>query len=323
MSNQFSITYLSPATNAPTGGIKVFYKHAEMLTANGVNSYVFHPDNPSFICTWFAHNTQMRESGAFNGRHDFIVIPEMWAGYAGKMCLEINLKYAIYVQNGYLIRAGLGGISEAELQKIYERASLIAAISKDTMGIVSIAFPKVLESKIIRLLPSVSESFHSIKKKKMIAFMPRKLPEHAANLCFYLKPYLPSDWKLVPIEGRSEEEVVDMLSESSVFMSFSDQEGCPLPPLEAAFSGNLVVGYTGQGAKEYFHRPIFREVQNGDFMTFLMLMRQAIKDVEDGVLTSTEFARNLGELKGRYSGVRELTYLLNFSACAEKALLEQ
>ena len=45
------IIYLSPADDVPTGGIKVIYRHAEMLTALGAEAFVLHPFDASFRCT--------------------------------------------------------------------------------------------------------------------------------------------------------------------------------------------------------------------------------------------------------------------------------
>ena len=79
--------------------------------------------------------------------------------------------------------------------------------------------------------------------------MPRRLSQHSEQVCFLLKQYIPPDWRILPINNKSELEVAELLSISAIFMSFSDQEGYGLPPLEAALSGNIVVGYSGQGGK--------------------------------------------------------------------------
>ena len=47
------IIYLCNADNTPTGGIKVIYRHAELLAGLGADAYVMHPDNLDFRCDWF------------------------------------------------------------------------------------------------------------------------------------------------------------------------------------------------------------------------------------------------------------------------------
>ena len=53
------ITYLCQETNRAVGGVKVMYKHSEFLATQGVASSVFHPNNESFCCSWFEHQTAM------------------------------------------------------------------------------------------------------------------------------------------------------------------------------------------------------------------------------------------------------------------------
>jgi hypothetical protein len=108
------IVYLSPAVNIPIGGIKVIYRHSEMLNEAGMTSSIFHPDDASFSCSWFNHNAiirsgkrkffrkkhKMYEKKLFNQKLDFIVIPEVWANQIGAQCIQRKLRYGIFVQNG-------------------------------------------------------------------------------------------------------------------------------------------------------------------------------------------------------------------------------
>ena len=68
------------------------------------------------------------------------------------------------------------------------------------------------------------------------------------------------------------------LKKSKMFLSFSFLEGLGMPPLEAAIAGNKVIGYTGEGGKEYWRKPIFTEIHNGDIFRFC---DEVIKNLED------------------------------------------
>ncbi len=188
------IVYLSPAINVPIGGIKVIYRHSEMLNQLGFTSSVFHPDNPKFVCDWFTHQAKIRlgqtkwfrkkhemyESIPFRPERDFLVIPEVRTSQIGRQCLERNLKYAMFVQNGYQLFDG--GRSDLELlNQVYRNASVICSISEDTTEVIQMTFPMIDPDKIIRLYPHVSEIFRNLttKKKKLITYMPRKLGKHA------------------------------------------------------------------------------------------------------------------------------------------------
>lgn len=118
-------------------------------------------------------------------------------------------------------------------------------------------------------------------KKNIITYMPRKLPKHSALVIAFLSTSLPSNWQLLPIQHKTEQETAEMLAESKIFLSFSEFEGCPLPPLEAALSGNYVIGYSGEGGNEYFSPPIFSKINCGDIQSFVATVMSTIKRLEN------------------------------------------
>jgi hypothetical protein len=327
------IVYLTPAINIPIGGIKVIYRHSEMLNDAGFSSSVFHPENPKFVCDWFTHQARIRpgqtkwfrkkhemyEATPFRPETDFLVIPEVWANQIGRQCLERNLKYAMFVQNGYQLFDG--GRSDLELlNRVYENASIICSISEDTTKVIQMTFPTIDPNKIIRLYPHVSEIFRNstAKKKKLITYMPRKLGKHAQLMEFFLRNHLPSDWSIQAIQNQNEAGVAELLAQSAIFLSFCESEGCPLPPLEAALSGNLVVGYTGEGAKEYFHSPIFTPVHNGNFVEFVHQVKKAVAAVESDLRQTGDYQNQLERIMSTYSISQELESLKKFATTIRK-----
>ena len=333
MVQALEIVYLAPALQVPIGGIKVMYRHSEMLNQLGVCSTVFHPENPNFVCRWFEHQAKMRggrtpwwrkkhamhETPPFNPLSDFLVIPEVWALQIGEQCIARGLRFAIFVQNGYMIEEG-GQKNRAQLDVIYQQASLILSISTNTTQMIELAFPALNPNKIIAIGPDLS-SFSMASdppKKKWISYVPKKLMQHAKLVNFLMRPYLPADWSMVAIENRTEQEVREILCASSIFLSFSDAEGFGLPPLEAALCGNRVVGYSGQGGKEYFAPPIFTEINQGDYLAFIAGIRSAIAwcEHDDGAVMEQIRAQR-SELAQRYSLESQLRQLAVFSAAVQ------
>ncbi len=104
---------------------------------------------------------------------------------------------------------------------------------------------------------------------------------HSELLIPLLNDSIPSEWRIEAVDGLSEKDVAKKLSESQIFLAFSDFEGLALPPIEAALSGNFVIGYTGQGGKEYWHEPIFTEIQSGDIVEFYEKINSKIKMIHD------------------------------------------
>jgi hypothetical protein len=51
-----------------------------------------------------------------------------------------------------------------------------------------------------------------------------------------------------------------------------------LPPIEAALTRNIVIGYTGEGGKEYWKKPIFNQIYNGDIINFSNTLLEEINN---------------------------------------------
>ena len=82
------------------------------------------------------------------------------------------------------------------------------------------------------------------------------------------------------INNLSEQRVAEELSRSIIFLAFSEFEGLPVPPVEAALSGNYVIGYDGQGGKEYWHEPNFTRIEQGDIQGFVNKIMKRISKID-------------------------------------------
>jgi hypothetical protein len=321
----FRLIYLCPGWDGPGGGIKVIYQHVEAIAARGAPCFVFHPDTPGSSYTWMPHQVVSLKLGHFDPGGDFLVFPEVWAALAAKFCIPAGIRYAIFVQNGYLAHR-TAGFDSSTLAEAYRHATLVLSISNDTSEMLRLLFPDISPDRIQRVHCSVPAAFAPAAKEPLITYMPRKLRDHAERLEIYLRNHLPGPWRMQALDGMPARQVADAMGRSSIFLSFCDLEGYGLPPLEAAVCGNIVVGYTGQAAREYFERPIFREVPNGDFRLFVSEVRAAIRDVESGVPRSEAFTAQLARIAATHSAENEAFHLISFaelaygSVCAQAAL---
>jgi glycosyltransferase involved in cell wall biosynthesis len=212
--------------------------------------------------------------------------------------------------------AGKNYSFDAALQAAYARAELVLSVSEHTTEMIRLAFPALDAGRVVRQIVSIGERFAPKPKQTIITFMPRKLGHHAKQVCFFLAQYLPQGWSMMPIIDKNEQEVAAMLTTSSIFLSFSELEGLALPPLEAAASGNVVVGYTGEAAKEYFAPPVFRAVVSGDIKAFVDTVGAVIADVDAGLLRSAKFAAGCAALSAKYSAAQERVQLMHFATRA-------
>ena len=139
--------------------------------------------------------------------------------------------------------------------------------------------------------------------------MPRKLPNHARQVLFALRPYLGARWHFQGIDNVDEVTCAAMLRRSTLFLSFSDFEGLGLPPLEAALAGNLVIGYTGQGGADYWDLPNFVPVAQGDIYGFVQAVRSAVDQIDAGLLGPDVLAPGRRKLAERFSPEAEAASL--------------
>ena len=110
--------------------------------------------------------------------------------------------------------------------------------------------------------------------------MSRKLPSHSKLVINFLKTKLPKNWMIQDLNNLTENETYKVLGKSKIFMSFSNLEGLPLPPAEAALAGNFVIGYTGEGGNDYWHKPIFIKINQGDIYQFVKQILVMIKNLK-------------------------------------------
>ena len=101
------------------------------------------------------------------------------------------------------------------------------------------------------------------------------------------------------------------MQRSKIFMSFSHFEGLGLPPIEAALSGNHVVGYSGQGGKEFWSPAVFDAVESGDVVGFAQRVLHKIHQLDE----APEFPLALDvieALRARYSPAQEKNDMRTF-----------
>lgn len=306
------IIYLCPADNKPTGGIKVIYRHAELLASLGADAYVLHPFDTDFSCSWFSHQTKLLRSLTLDPENDFVIIPELWAASFGPQCITQRVRFGIFVQNGYLTHPVLPQQPPEVFGQVYQSADLVLSISEDTSCMTALSYPQMDPARLLRVRYSVPELFRAARgtvDARCITYMPRKLGFHARLVVFPLRQHLPATWQIVPIDGVDEATVANMLVQSRIFLSFSEFEGLPLPPLEAALAGNVVIGYTGQGAREFWDEPNFQEIHQGDIQGFVGAALRAVESIEAQRLTLAHLAPGIGRLAERFSLAAETTNL--------------
>lgn len=214
--------------------------------------------------SWFNIKVNVKNDLIFDNKKDLVVLPEIFAHFGAEF-VKKKISYAIFMQNPYAI---FPTNDYKKLEKSYSKAKFILHYSKEMKKGILKAFPKS-KLNLIEVGTSIeSKDLKFNKKLNMITFMPRKLPMHSSLVINYLKRRLPKKWKIFPIHNLNKIKTFSKLKKSKIFLSFSFLEGLGMPPLEAAISGNKVIGYDGEGGKEYWRKPIFIKVENGNILDF-------------------------------------------------------
>lgn len=289
MTSQPVIYALCPDRPTPLGGIKIMYRHVDVLNKNGFPAFILH-QKKGFRCRWFQNQTPVVYANTPIQKQDYLIVPEIYGPHIA--AIKPGIKKVIFNQNAYLTFTGYP-LTSRFLKSPYQHPDVKATVvvSEDSRQYLHYAFQKL---KVFRTHNAINPSLFrpGSSKKAQIAFMPRKIPEDAVQIVSMLRAKnLLKNFKLAPIQDCSESEVARILKESLIFLSLSAQEGCALPPMEAMACGCVVVGYNGRGGKEYFKKDFCYPVREGDIIGFVKILERLIRQYPKNKTSISEKGR--------------------------------
>ena len=245
-----TVYVLTPDLTNAVGGVRMHYRLVDTLVAAGIPAAIVHKEE-GFRCRWFENDTPVVCARLTTAtQDDLIVFPEELVGLVPK--LAPGVPKLVYNQNAYT--TFLWGLSEAETSAAYHHPDVLATtvVSEDNLLYLRSAFPDI---RVERVRYAIDSGLYHPRgnRRRAVSYMPRKRKLECDELLALLRAsQLLEGWEVLTIDGVSEHRAAEMLSESSVFLSFSLREGFGLPPAEAMASGCLVVGFDGFGGKEFF-----------------------------------------------------------------------
>jgi hypothetical protein len=185
---------------------------------------------------------------------DWAVLPEQSAFTLARQIRGV--RKVIYNQNAYYTFANSSfSLADSYCPYLDSEVKATIAISDDSARYFAHVFPA---AKIFRHFydydPDTNLEFvPQAEKHQRISFMPRKNFDHASQVLQILRfRNALADWEIQTIDDMTSAAVADALKKSAVFLSFGYPEGCPFPPAEAMLCGCIVIGYHGNGGREYF-----------------------------------------------------------------------
>ena len=273
------IYFWCPDVNAPTGGMKILYRHVDILNEQGFQAAIVHKQE-GFRCSWFENSTEICYVSDLRLSHrDFLALPE----FLGREIANIakGIRKVIYNQNCYYTFLDHPfNPRDRNTPYLSPDITAIVVVSEDSQRYLNHAFPRLT---VFRVHNSINPSLFSYEatKRKQICYMPRKHKEDAQQVLniLNLRDAL-AGFDVVPIENRTEKQVSDILREALVFLSFGFPEGFSLPPAEAMACGCIVIGYHGWGGKEYFKPEFSFPIEAADIIQFATTVERVIAQVE-------------------------------------------
>ncbi len=315
MTKNNKILFICPYNKHISGGVKQIYRQVDVLNKFGYNAEVLHK-NRNQRCKWFENNSRIGSNfNVFNeiknlkknhkSRDNFfyklwnsivkfifsnfdtttistetiLVFPEIYALYAQN--IYPNNKKVIFNQNCFYTFNDVNHTNLIDFS--YKNKNIIGTIcvSKNSFDYLEFCFP---ETKIYRINCGINNSIFNFskQKQKLIAYMPRKLSQDSNQIISILKTRKNiSDWKFIEIDNKTESEVASILKKCAIFLSLNYVEGFGLPPAEAIACGCLVIGYTGQGAKEYLIPENAIPIEERNIIDFVKKIEIAIQNFEN------------------------------------------
>lgn len=309
--NSHRFLFFAPMTSKPTGGIRAIYNYVARLREVGVEAYVYHPLN-NFNYPHADERVPIYRANKISTR-DHLIIPDVFVSQISDSDIDKNQSYSLLIQNPYILRSMSRYSNLNKLLDGLNGATKILCISDDSVEMILRISPSC-QNKVMRVSWSLDSSkfIKSELKERLITYMPRKNITHINLVCECLHAHLPNNWSLQPIQGVSREELCNLLARSSIFLQFGSFEGLPAPPVEAAISGNYVVGYHGNGGKEYWEKPNFTSINVGEISDFANQILLLINKIDLASMDCSELGEGISRLIAKFSPSEELKYLEAF-----------
>jgi len=244
-----TIRIMAPDLPSPSGGIKVIYNYVEHLVALGHDAKVWHgtpgfryPSWPSTAPVDTGHELPFTKG-------DVLVMPE--TGGSKWSFLNRGVPHVMLCQGMDFVFADADFIHDVPGDYPgWPQATCVLGVSD---AITTFLQRACTPGFTIHQAPVEIEGYFVPQaKEKRIALMPRRRREDLLGAVQLIRRSSQlRDWEIVLIDGMTQAQVADELGRSAIFLFGAEREGVGLPGAEAMAAGCHVIGFTGDGAKEY------------------------------------------------------------------------
>jgi hypothetical protein len=267
-----------PDNTAPLDGVRKLYSYVDQLNELGFSASVIH-ENDGFKCTWLNHDTMISYlSGLKVWSEDILAFPEV----TGWLVHEFGPEVRKVIINQHALNT-FDGFAEDDIGDPYLDKDVVATLahSEHDYRYLNYLYPSL---NVYKMLYGVDSRLFNMNsdKKRQIAYMPRKYA-HGAEMLIKVLEYrnLLCDFEVKKIDNLPIDECAEIMMESLLFLSFSSYEGFGLSPVEAMASGCIVIGFYGNGVREYFDPKFSYPIEYGDIFNFALTVENVLKLYKD------------------------------------------
>lgn len=268
------VYFLTPDFNEPAGGIKVIYRHVDILNEAGIDAAVLH-QRKGFRCSWFDNDTKVADvSSSTVGPGDVLVVSELHVD--NLIGLRPGIRHVVLNQSGYRTWTHRGDLVAEHYSSSPDLLGIVV-VSEHSTQMLEYAFP---ERQIRRVYNGIDgKVFHppSGAKRRQITYFPRRGQEDLELVLNMLRGRgVLQGWDVIPLKGLSQETLLERLQASRITLALSWWEGFGLPPAEAMACGNYVIGYHAFGGREYMRPEFSCPVDVGDVLAVASAVERTI-----------------------------------------------
>lgn len=271
------IYFVTPDYNTPAGGIRVIYRHVDILNEAGLDAAVLH-QREGFRCNWFENSTRVEyvTSTTLDPR-DLVVVSELDVDRL--IGSEPMPRHIVFNQNAFLTWSRDPDGVSAHYRGCPDLIGILT-VSSQNVELLRYAFPGRPIGRIhVSVDPHVFFAGSSGCRPKRITYMPRRGAADAVRVLSMLRTRgLLSGWELKALDGLSQNAIAEELRMSRVFLAFTEREGFGLPAAEAMACGNYVIGNHGFGGAEFFRPEFSTAVEVGDALAFAEAVEQTLEE---------------------------------------------
>lgn len=297
------IRFMAPDLPVPSGGTKVIYSYVRHLVALGHDARVWH-GTPGFrYAAWPGRAPVDTGRSLRFGRGDVLVMPE--TGGSRWSVLNPTVPHVMLCQGMDFVFMDAQFTSDVPgAYPGWPQATCAIGVSDAIVAFLARAcasgFP------VFHVPVEIEDYFVPRVKEKRIALMPRRRREDLIGAVQLVRRSgRLGDWQVVLIDGMTQEEVAAELGRAAIFLFGAEREGLGLPGAEAMAAGCHVIGFTGDGAKEYLREDTGTVVLDSDVvgMCEATLASMALFE-EDRAAWQARVERGRALVRSRYGAVQ-------------------